>query len=182
LRVGLAGLLIAVVVTGVAGTLWRVGDGAGDDTAAPIDHRPAPDRHGGDGGATGPRSSVPVPPLQLHGAQRPGSAATVGAESAGDRAPRPGPGAEGSGALRPSGSGGVGTQGSSAHASETTATIANPGGSPSRPITTTTAPAPSMPPGATTTTSGPEAPPADEPGAGGLGGLLGGVLDILGVG
>jgi len=40
-----------------------------------------------------------------------------------------------------------------------------------------------VPPGAnTTTTIGPEAPPADNSGAGGLGGLLGGVLDVLGVG
>ena len=68
LRTGLAGLLAAVAMVGAVGALWLLaGDGAGDDAAAPIDDSATPDRRDVDGGATGPRGTVPAAPSQLPG-------------------------------------------------------------------------------------------------------------------
>jgi hypothetical protein len=179
MRASLAGLLAVAAMVGAVGVLWTVaGDGAGDDAAAPIDNAGMPGGRDADTGAPGPRSTVPAV-RQLSSSQGPDSAEAAGAWSAGEFD------AERSGALRPNGA--TGSNGPSVRTSVTTTAGPNRGGSPDPSIPATTPPGPSVPPeGTTTTTSGPEAPPADHDSgageAGGLGGLLGGVLDVLGVG
>jgi hypothetical protein len=188
LRVGLAGVLAAMAVVAAVGGLWLLagdlaGDRTGDDAAAPIDDRVMPDHRDADGGAAGSRATVPAR-RQLHGSRGPGSAEAAGGWPADDRAPGPSAklGAERSGALGANGD--AGTNGSSVRTSGTTTAGPNRGGSPSPSIPATTAPVPSVPPdGTTTTTTGAEAPPPDDDsGAGGLGGLLGGVLEVLRLG
>jgi hypothetical protein len=179
MRASLAGLLAVAAMGGAVGVLWTVaGDGAGDDAAAPIDNAGMPGGSDADTGAPGPSGTVPAA-RQLSSSQGPDSAEAAGAWSAGEFD------AERSGALRPNGA--TGSNGPSVRASVTTTAGPNRGGSPDPSIPPTTPPGPSVPPeGTTTTTSGPEAPPADHDSgagdAGGLGGLLGGVLDVLGVG
>jgi len=179
MRASLAGFLAVAAMVGAVGVLWTVaGDGAGDDAAAPIDDGGIPGGRDADSGATGPRGTVPAA-RQLSSSQGRGSAEATGAWSTGEfDAGRPG-------ALLPNGA--TGSNGPSVRTSVTTTARPNRGGSPNPSIRTTAAPGPSVPPeGTTTTTSGPEAPPADHDSgagdAGGLGGLLGGVLDVLGVG
>jgi hypothetical protein len=190
LRAWLAGLLAAVAMLGAVGGLWLVagdpaGDGAADDAAAPIDERATPDRRDADDGMTGPSGTVPAAGRQRPGSRGPGMAEAAGAWSAGDRSAGSGAGlgSERPGAFRP-----TGDSGSDAPLVRTSgATPAEPSGgeSPSPSIPATTAPAPSVPlDGAATTTSAPGPPPADDSGAGdagGLGGLLGGVLEVLGL-
>jgi hypothetical protein len=188
MRAGLAGLLVAAAMVGAVGGLSLLaiglGDGTGDDAAAPIDGRATPDRRDADGGTAGAHGTVPAARREPPGARGPGSAEAAGASSARHRAPGPGADVDAgrSGAFRVSG--GAGTNGSSVRTSVTTTAEPNRGGSPGPSIPASTAPAPSVPPdGTTTTTSGAEAPPPDEDsGAGGLGGLLGGVLEVLGLG
>jgi hypothetical protein len=172
---------------GAVGGLWFVaGHGAGDEGASPIDDRATPDLRDADGGATGRRGAAPAAPPQLPGSGRPGSAGAAGAWSAGDRAPgsRAVLDSEGWGASRSNGD--PDTNGAPVRTSGTTTVGPNRGASPSPSLPATTAPAPAVPPDATTTTTtGAEAPPPDDSGggdAGGLGGLLGGVLEVLQLG
>ncbi len=192
MRASVAGLLVAAAMVGAVGglSLLAIGladDGTGDDAAAPIDDRTRPDRREADGGASDARGTAPAARRQLPGSRGPDSAEAAGAWSVRDRAPGPGAavGAERSGAFRVRS--GTGTNGSPGGTSGTTTAGPNRGGSPGPSITATSAPAPSLPPGGTTTTtSGAEAPPSDEDSgagdAGGLGGLLGGVLEVLRLG
>jgi hypothetical protein len=179
MRARLGGLLAVAAMVGAVGVLWTVaGDGASDDAAAPIDDGGMPGGRDADGGATGPRGTVPAA-RQLSSSQGPGSAEATGAWSAGEF------GAERPGALLANGA--TTSNGPSVRTSVTTTARPNRGGSPNPSIPATAAPGPSVPPeGTTTTTSDPEAPPpGNDSGAGdagGLGGLLGGVLDVLGVG
>jgi hypothetical protein len=181
LRATLAGLLAVATMVGAVGGLWLLagdlaGDGGGDDAAAPIDDRTTPDRRDAGGGAASPRGRVPAR-RQLSSSRGPGSAEAAGAWSAGEFD------AERSGALQPNGD--TGTDASAVRTSGPTTAGPNRGGSPSPPIPATTAPAPSVPPdGSATTTNAPEAPDdvSGAENAGGLGGLLGGVLEVLGVG
>jgi hypothetical protein len=176
----LAGVLAVAALVGAVGGPWLVaGDGAGDDAAAPIDDRATPDGRNTNGGGTGPRGTVPAARPQVSSSQGPGSAQAAAAWSAGEFD------AERRGALRPNGD--TGSNGPSVGTSVTTTARPKSGGSPNPSIPATTAPEPSVPTeGATTTTAGPDAPPPDNDtpagDGGGLGGLLGGVLDVLGVG
>ena len=183
LRAGLAGVLAAAAMAGTVGALGLLsGNGSADDAAAPIDDGAMPDQRDADAAATGPRGTVPVAPLRPPGSQGAGSTDAAGAWLAGDRDPGSGagPGSERSEAFHRGD--GTGADGSSVPVGNATTAGPNRAGSPSPSIPATTAPVRSTPPGgATTTTSLPEAP-ADEPGAEGLGGLLGGVLDVLGLG
>jgi hypothetical protein len=185
LRSGLASLLAAVAMLGVAGAVWLLaGVGAGNDAVAPIDESATPHRRDADGGAVGRRAAVPAAPLQLPGATGPGAAGAAGAGFAGERAPLlvGGSGSEGRGALRPSG--GASTDWAAVRPTMTTTARPDGGASPGGSTPATTAPASPDPPpgGATTTTTGPGVQPADDSGDGGLDGLLGGVLDVLGLG
>jgi hypothetical protein len=179
MRASLAGLLAVAAMVGAVGALWVVtGDRAGDDAAAPIEDRATLDGRDTGGGPTRRRGTLPAA-RQLSSSQRPGSAEAAGAWSAGAFD------AERSGALRPSGD--TGSNGPSVRTSVTTTAGPNSGGSPNPSIPAASAPGPSVPPdGTTTTTTGPEAtPPDNEPAAGdggALGGLLGGVLEVLGIG
>jgi hypothetical protein len=183
LRAGLAGLLAAAAMAGVVGALWLLsGNGSGDDASAPIDDGAMPDQRDADAAATGQHGTVPAVPLRPPGSLGAGSTDAAGAWSAGDRGPGSGagPGSERSEAFQRGD--GTGADGSSVPVGSAAASGANRAGSSSPSIPATTAPVRSTPPGgATTTTSLPEAPP-DDPGAEGLGGLLGGVLDVLGLG
>jgi hypothetical protein len=163
LRTGLACLLAALAVVGVVGALWLLAGGS-DDAAAPIDGGASRDRGDVDAGASGPRGTVPATPLRGSDAVAPGSAEEAGAWAAIDHTPGPEPDAS---AVGPSGT-------------TTTGPSRVEAPSPSTPVTTV--PSQAAPPDGTTTTTGPGAPPAEDPDAGGLGGLLGGVLDVLGVG
>jgi hypothetical protein len=184
MRAWLVGVLAAAALVSAAGGLWLLaddlaGDGAHDDAAAPIDDRARPDRRATGGGAAGLRGTVPAARGQLSGSQEPGSAEAAGAWSSGEVD------AEHSGAFRANGD--TGTNGSSVRTRGTTTAGPNRGGSPSPSIPATSGPAPSVPPdGTTTTTTAAEAPlPDDDSGAGdagGLGGLLGGVLEVLRLG
>jgi hypothetical protein len=188
MRAGLAGLLVAAAMVGAVGGLsflaiGLAGDGTGDEAAAPIDDPATPDRRDADGGTAGAHRTVPSARREPAGARGPGSAEAAGAPSARDRAPGPGAevDAERSGAFRVSG--GTGTNRWSVRTSGTTTAGPDRGGSPGPSIPASTAPVPSVPPdGTTTTTSGAEAPaPGEDSGGGGLGGLLGGVLEVLGL-
>jgi hypothetical protein len=179
-RAWLAGVLAVAALVGAVGGLWLVtGDRAGKEAAAPIDDREMPDGRDADGGATGPRGTVPAARLQVSSSQGPGSAEAAGALSAGEFD------AERSGALRPNGD--TGSNGPSVRTSVTTTARPNRGGSPDPSIPATTAAGPSVPPARTTPPPGGVAPPPpdNDSGAGDggeLGGLLGGVLEVLGVG
>jgi hypothetical protein len=160
------------LLPGDLGVAWRLCGDAGvrEDSAAPADGVAQSDRHDSAGDwADGSRAE-----------RRSGREA--GAPSTGERAvgPGAGPGSEESGAVRP----GTDTDESSVPLSASTRAgpdrIVSRSGS--TPATTALAP-PDPPPGvSTTTTTGAVAPPADDAGTGGLGGLLGGVFDLLGVG
>jgi hypothetical protein len=163
LRTGLAGLLTVLAVVGVVGGLWLLAGGGADDAAPPIDDGARSDRGDVGAGSTGPHGTVPAPPPRL-GEVAPGSAGRAGVWAAVRRAREPGPDAS---AVRPSG---------------TTTTGPNRVEAPGPSTPGTTVPPQSPPPDGTTTTTGPGAPPAEDAGAGGLGGLLGGVLDVLGAG
>jgi hypothetical protein len=186
-RTGLVGVLAAVAMVGAVGALWLVAgdDGVGRDAAAPADRTAAPDRRSPDDDAAG-RGRAEASERMRRGLPGRGAwstqamekaAAVSGAPGAGSRVPGsdfghadPGPEPQTAGA-------------SSGPRSAPPAVSPERGGSPTTSTPAPTSPAPSDPPagGATTTTTA--VPPPDGTGAGdGAGGLLGGLLDVLGLG
>jgi len=174
LRAGLVGVLAALAMVGAVGGLWFVaGDRAGHDAAGQADPVATPDRSDADGQVVGGRGAGPGDLTHSAWSHR---RAGVGA---GGRLAGAGSGDSGSAVSV----GGAGTGASPGGRSAPAKAVPDRGGSPSpsTPATTTTASSdPSA--GATTTTTAADPPSDDGSGAGGPGGLLGGVLDILGLG
>ena len=182
LRAGLAVLLAAAAMAGTVGGLWLLSaNGSGNDAAAPIDDGAMPDQRDADAAATGPHGTVPAAPLRPPGSLGAGSTDAAGAWSAGNRGPdsAAGPGSERSKAFQRGD--GTGADGSSVPVGSAATSGANRAASSSPSIPATTSPVRSTPAGGATTTTSLPGPPADDPGAEGLGGLLGGVLDVLGL-
>ncbi len=179
LRTGLVGVLAAVAMVGAVGGLWVSGhdDDVGRDAAAPADRAAMPDRRDSDGDAAGQRSAAPADRWRSGSPEaRVGEAAV--AEEAG-AAPshwvvKAGSGASGS--TSRSGAAGTGPAGAreSPPPTESAAGPSAPG--------TTEPPSSNPPAGATTTTTSAGTPPPDDGSGGDGGGLLGGVLDVLGLG
>jgi hypothetical protein len=185
-RTGLLGVLAAVAMVGAVGALWLIagGDGSGRDAATPADHTAAPDRHGPDNDAAG-RGRPEWSELTRRWPSARGAWRTETMERAAAVS-----GAPGEGPVPGSGSG----DGDPGPASQTASAVpSGPGsapasqqrrGSPSTSTSATTSPpGPESPAGGATTSTTAPGPLPDGTGAGdGAGGLLGGLLDVLGLG
>jgi hypothetical protein len=166
LRAGLVGVLAAAVMVGAVGALWLVagGGGAGRDAGAPADRTATPEPRVPDDDATG-RERAEAWELMRRGSPGRGAWSAEAMEKAAAVSGSP---ADGSGVP-----GSTSDKGEQAPAPQTPGT--------STPTTTSLAPPDAPTGGATTTTTA--APPPGGTGAGdGAGGLLGGLLDILGLG
>jgi hypothetical protein len=188
LRTGLVGIMAAAVMVGAVAALWLVagGDGAGRDAGAPADRTATPEPRVPDDDTTG-RERAEASELMRRGSPGRGAWSAEAIEKAAAVSGSPADGSGVPGSTSDNGEEGPAPQtaGAASSGPRSVPPAAGPqrGVSPGTSAPTTTSPAPPDAPASRATTTTTAAPPPGGTGAGdGAGGLLGGLLDVLGLG